>query len=288
MPGAAGIVLAGGRSARTGSAKAATQWHGSTLLRRTAGLLGRAAGGPVVVVRAAGQDLPGLPPEVEVADDPSAALGPLQGIAAGLAVVRGRAEVAFVCATDLPFLHPAFIGAVLAALGSADVALPVARGFPRPLAAAYRTALAPLTGQLVSAGQLRPASLFAKCVIRRLDEQSLLGSPELAALDPELDSLLNVSTQEELAVARERPEPDIIVELLAPVWGRQPMAAPWPTAVRAATLARAAGAVRIALAEAVTVTLNGERVSADPELPLARGDTVRFTLPATARSSSMA
>ena len=42
-----------------GTPKAALEWHGSTLLRRTVGILARATGGPVVVVRASGQDLPG-------------------------------------------------------------------------------------------------------------------------------------------------------------------------------------------------------------------------------------
>ncbi len=36
-----GIVLAGGRSSRMGVRKAALEWHGSTLLRRTVGMLAR-------------------------------------------------------------------------------------------------------------------------------------------------------------------------------------------------------------------------------------------------------
>jgi molybdopterin-guanine dinucleotide biosynthesis protein A len=66
----AGVVLAGGRSSRMGTAKAPLEWHGSTLLRRTAGIVARATGGPVVVVRPTGQDLPELPEGTVVADDP--------------------------------------------------------------------------------------------------------------------------------------------------------------------------------------------------------------------------
>ena len=33
------MVLAGGRSSRMGTPKAALEWHGSTLLRRTVGIL---------------------------------------------------------------------------------------------------------------------------------------------------------------------------------------------------------------------------------------------------------
>src|SRR6266581_6089080 len=101
----AGIVLAGGRSSRMGTPKAALEWHGSTLLRRTAGVLARMVDGPVVVVRAPGQALPALPAQVEVVEDPREGLGPLQGLAAGLAAAADRAEIAFVCSTDMPFLH---------------------------------------------------------------------------------------------------------------------------------------------------------------------------------------
>ena len=125
----AGIVLAGGRSSRMGTPKAALEWHGSTLLRRTVGIVSRATGGPVLVVRAPGQVLPELPPETDVVDDPTEGLGPVQGLAAGLAAAAGRAAVAFACSTDLPFLHPAFVRRVLrAAEEGADVGLPVARG----------------------------------------------------------------------------------------------------------------------------------------------------------------
>jgi molybdenum cofactor guanylyltransferase len=137
----AGVVLAGGQSSRMGTPKSALEWHGSTLLRRTAGIMARATSGPVVVVRAPGQDLPELPEGVLVADDPREGRGPLQGIAAGLAALRGRADVAFVGSTDMPFLHPAFIRRVLGALAESDgtdVALPVARGYKQPLAAGYR------------------------------------------------------------------------------------------------------------------------------------------------------
>ena len=90
MPDSAGVVLAGGRSSRMGAPKAALEWHGSTLLRRTVGILARATGGPVVVVRAKGQELPELPGDVDVIDDPQEGKGPVQGIAAGLAALIDR------------------------------------------------------------------------------------------------------------------------------------------------------------------------------------------------------
>ncbi len=78
MNDAAAIVLAGGRSSRMGSPKAGLDWHGSTLLRRVTGIVARAVDGPVIVVGAAGQALPALPPSAEVVEDARAGRGPLQ------------------------------------------------------------------------------------------------------------------------------------------------------------------------------------------------------------------
>src|SRR5215213_1152311 len=114
----AGIVLAGGRSRRMGTPKAWLDWHGATLLRRTCGLVARGAGGPVIVVRASGQDLPELPGDVDVVEDARDGQGPLQGLLAGLEAID--AELAFVASTDMPFLHPRFVREVCAAAGEAD------------------------------------------------------------------------------------------------------------------------------------------------------------------------
>ena len=182
----AGVVLAGGRSSRMGTSKSALEWHGSTLLRRTAGIVARAVNGPVVVVRAAGQDLPDLPEQATVIEDPRQGKGPLQGIAAGLAALSGHAEAAFISSTDMPFLHPVFIRRVLRVLEehhTTDVALPVARGYPQPLAAAYRVWPAETAERLVKEDRSRPAFLFDECRVEWLDDATLRQDPVLAALD---------------------------------------------------------------------------------------------------------
>jgi molybdenum cofactor guanylyltransferase len=273
MPDSAGVVLAGGRSSRMGTPKAALEWHGSTLLRRTAGLISRVTGGPVVVVRAAGQALPALPPDVEVVDDPRDGQGPVQGIAAGLAALAGRAEIAFVSSTDLPFLHPAFIRRVLrAAEEGADVGLPVARGYRQPLAAAYRTALAPIAERLVKDGRLRPSFLFEECVVSWLDEAALRADPVLAALDPGLDSVLNINEPADYQAARARPAPEVTVQRFGALASGQR----GPQVVLAATVAGAAAAAGLALDGHVVAALNGDQLTRDGETPLAAGDTVLF------------
>jgi molybdenum cofactor guanylyltransferase len=268
----AGIVLAGGRSSRMGAPKAALEWHGSTLLRRTTGLLGRVLDGPVVVVAAPGQDLPALPAGVEVVTDPVEGRGPMQGIATGLRAVADRVAAAFVCSTDLPFLHPAFVRRVLGMLASdLDVVLPVARGFPQPLAAVYRTALAPRVVELIDQGRMRPAMLFEQVRVLRLDDAALLADAALAAADPTLDSVLNVNEPEGYRAARERPAPEVVVERFGALasGGRR-----GPRTVRAATLAGAAAAVDLQLDRRIVAALNGDRITRDPDLPLVAGDTV--------------
>jgi molybdopterin-guanine dinucleotide biosynthesis protein A len=273
MPGFAGVVLAGGRSSRMGAPKAALEWHGSTLLRRTVGILARATGGPVVVVRAPGQALPPLPPGTGVVADPREGLGPVQGLAAGLAALAGRAEIAFVGATDMPFLHPAFVRRVLAAAGcGADVVLPVARGYPQPLAAAYRVSLAPLAARLAGEQRLRPAFLFEKCQVARLEEAALRDDPVLAALDPGLDSVVGVNTPDDYAAARSRPAPEVTVRPLGTLAGGRRR----PRLVRAATVAAAAAAAGMALDGHVVAALNGEQITGDGETPLVAGDMVVF------------
>ena len=260
-----------------GTPKAALEWHGSTLLRRTLGVLARVVDGPLLVVSAPGQRIPGVPAQVDVVEDPEEGLGPLQGIAAGLAALTGRAQIAFVCSTDLPFLHPVFVRRVLTALTdhapAIDVVLPVARGFLQPLAAAYRVTLASLVAELVTAGDLRPAFLFRRCATLRLDDAALLADPVLTAADPALDSVVNVNSPDGYRAARRRPAPQVTVQSYGALAGNGHCG---PRTVRVATLAGAAAAVGLALDRNVVAELNGDQISCDGETPLVSGDIIAF------------
>jgi molybdenum cofactor guanylyltransferase len=272
---AAGIVLAGGRSTRMGRSKANLEWHGSTMLHRVCGLIGRVVDGPVVVVRAPGQELPALPDGVEVSEDAREGRGPLQGLAAGLNALDGRAHAAFVSSTDAPLLHPAFVRAVLTAVAheNVDVALPVAHGFRHPLAAAYSADLLPDVEELIAADRMRPAFLFERCRVHELSERELLADRALAQADPTLLSLLNVNDPQEYERVRARDAPAVSVRCfgtLANGAGHEPLA------TGAATLAAAARAAGVSLDRHVVAALNGDQISRDPELPLAAGDSVAF------------
>ena len=169
-----------------------------------------------------GRTLPQLPDGVEVVEDAREGHGPLQGLAAGLAAVRDRAPAAYASSTDVPLLHPRFIHRVLAALDDdVDVVLPDVGGFRHPLAALYRTELADVVERLIAEDRMRPAFLFEACRVRRLDADALLADPALAAVDPDLDSLLNLNEPADYEAARARAAPEVTVRVAAPSRPRQ-------------------------------------------------------------------
>lgn len=274
MAQAAGIVLAGGRSSRMGSPKAALEWHGSTLLRRVTGLVARSVDGPVAVVSAPGQALPALDPEVEVVADEREGRGPLQGLAAGLGAIGDRAEVAYVSSTDVPLLHPAFVRRVIGALDDqVDVVLPEVGGFRQPLSAAYRTGLVTTVAELIAADRMRPAFLFERSRVLHLGEADLLRNGALARFDPALASVSNLNERADYERAHASPAPEIRVEKFGPLATGSPSRR---KTVHAWSLGAAAAAVDLALDEHIVAALNGDKITRDPELPLVRGDTVAF------------
>jgi molybdenum cofactor guanylyltransferase len=272
---AGAIILAGGKSSRMGSSKAALDWHGSTLLRRVTGLAARTVDGPVVVVRAPEQELPDLSSSIEVVSDAREGRGPLQGLAAGFEAIGDRAEVAYVSSTDVPLLHPAFMRHVIGAVtDDVDVVLPEIHGFRQPLSAAYRPSLLPEVQALIADDQLKPAFLFERCRVRALDDAMMLRDPALAALDPGLASVSNLNDPGDYEAARAQPAPEIEVRRLG---GLAVDGAP-PECVAAWTLGQLADTVGLVLDGHVGVELNGVRIARHRELPLAAGDTVGFVV----------
>ena len=269
-----------------GSSKPALEWHGSTLVRRVAGIVARGVGGPVVLVRSPGQSLPLLPADFEILEDLEEGRGPLGGLSAALEALAGRGEIAYVSSTDVPFLHPSFVRRVLGELGSElDACVPFVRGLRHPLAAAYRVGLAPLVKRLVTSDQLRVSALFDDCRWRQLDESDLLADADLARLDPGLESVTNLNDQYDYQAARDRLPPAIQVQWLSGGPGsRLPAQSGTPAdaggaarvTIRAATLGAAAEAFDVVLGSNIVAALNGEPGRQDPEEPLVEGDVGVF------------
>ncbi|HEX7377916.1 MAG TPA: molybdenum cofactor guanylyltransferase [Pirellulales bacterium] len=187
----AAIVLCGGESRRMGRPKAWLDFGGEKLLQRVVRLAACAAD-PVVVVAAAEQDLPPLPPQVIVAKDAVHGRGPLEGFAAGLAALPEAARFAYVTATDAPFLSPDWITLLRQLIGDHDVALAHIDGRSHPLSALYRVrTVRPAVESLLAEGRLRVHDLVDRLNARLLD------AGELDAVDPGRGTLRNINTPED-------------------------------------------------------------------------------------------
>ena len=189
------VILCGGKSRRMGRSKAWLPIGPEYLLPRVIRLVGESVG-PIVAVAAPGQDLPPLPEAVRIVRDPVAGRGPLQGLAAGLAALPESVAFAYVSGTDAPFLAPGWIALLRERIGPHDLALPIAEGFPHPLAALYRRA----TCLPAIEGMLRAD----RRVLKHLADEVAtiaLAEGDLRAIDPALATLRNLNAPEDYEAA---------------------------------------------------------------------------------------
>jgi molybdopterin-guanine dinucleotide biosynthesis protein A len=177
-----------------GRPKAWLSFGSETLLGRVARLLGELVS-PLVVVAAPDQDVPPLSADAEVVRDPERGRGPLQGLAAGLEALRGRADAAYASACDVPFLQPAFVRRMIDLLGAHAACVPNVGGYLHPLAAVYRLEAAEAAADLLAEDRLRPMFLCERVPTR------IVEAAELADVDPEFRSLRNLNTPEEYEAA---------------------------------------------------------------------------------------
>ena len=184
-----GIVLAGGKSTRMGSSKALLPFGGETMLQRVVRLLGTVVH-PIVVVAAADQPLPALPPDVLVTRDEREGRGPLEGLRAGLKALPGDVDAAYVTSCDVPLLQTGFVEQMLELARGHDVTVMEIDGFTHPLSAVYRRSTLPYIEDLLAHDRLRPVFLFDAVKTRRV-------SPAEMTSDPELRTLRNLNTPED-------------------------------------------------------------------------------------------
>jgi molybdopterin-guanine dinucleotide biosynthesis protein A len=177
-----------------GRPKAWLPFGSELMLQRVVRVLGGVVD-PVVVVAAPGQDVPPLPADVAVVRDEVEGRGPLQGLAAGLAALQGKADAAYLSSCDVPFLTPGFVRRMVGLLGGASIAVPKVGDYHHPLAAVYRASVLPVVADLLAAGRLRPVFLFGAVPTR------VVGPDELADVDPHFRSLRNLNTPEDYEAA---------------------------------------------------------------------------------------
>jgi molybdopterin-guanine dinucleotide biosynthesis protein A len=192
------VILAGGAGRRIGSEKAFLEFFGSTMIERTFDLVGEVVDEVVVVARDEEQEarLRDIIPKARLACDSVGGFGPVAGLATGMAAARGDYALAVGC--DLPFLNPEVLDVLFDFAEGYEAAIPAREGgFIEPLHAVYRTdsmARACEAAMTMDIRKIRAPleGLRAKYVSVEL----------LRPIDPELLSLFNLNTEEDLSEAR--------------------------------------------------------------------------------------
>ena len=191
------LVLAGGRATRFGSDKLRALERGRSLLDHAI-----ASAAPhvdrVTVVLGPDGEVPPLPAGVEVVRDAEAALGPLAGLATGLAVA-GDEERVLLVAGDMPEAASGVLALLLAALDTAPLAAlgeePDDRPRPLPLACAAG-AVRPAVAELLAAGERRLRAVLEVAPL------AVVPAARWTPLDPGRGTLRDVDRPEDL-----RPDP---------------------------------------------------------------------------------
>lgn len=246
-----------------GRDKAWLAWRGRPLVAHVVDAL-RQSVDDVVVVASAELELPPL--DAQVVRDREPELGPLAGIREGLANVR--ADLAFVTGTDVPFLTPAFVKALLSYEGAAAVEMD---GFVQTLCAVYPREALPRAEALLAEGRMRPLHLLEAMGYRKVAAETL----------PDADSLRGFNTPQEYlaAVRRVDPQATAILELL----GRARLALgarelEVPVGTLAEVLAHARPTLELVegaqVARPFLVSLDGRVFVRDVSIPIGPGEQV--------------
>jgi molybdopterin-guanine dinucleotide biosynthesis protein A len=160
------VLLAGGESRRMGQDKATLLFHGKPLWQIQLDLLRKLK--PTEILVSARSDPPWRPSDMQLVSDDPPSRGPLSGLAASLARIRGTHLLAL--AIDMPFMSEKYLRSLCDQIGSRSGVLPMIGGCAEPLAAIYPAdaqvdlvaalsgvefSLQTLTNKLVEAGKLR-------------------------------------------------------------------------------------------------------------------------------------
>jgi molybdopterin-guanine dinucleotide biosynthesis protein A len=182
------IILCGGKSSRMGRDKATLPFGPELMLARVVRLVSEVVEpANIVVVAAPEQVLPVLPAAVGIARDLHKDRGPLEGLAAGMRTLAGRADAAYATACDVPLLVPAFVERMFDLLDDYDIAVPRDGEHHHPLAAVYRTKVLAHVERLLTGDRLRPRFLFDEVKTREIPVE------QLRSVDPQLATLQNLN-----------------------------------------------------------------------------------------------
>lgn len=186
-----GVILAGGQSRRMGTDKALLELQGKPLIQWAVEALSKVCDHVLIVTNSPSQySFLG----VEMVGDLLLGRGALAGIHAGLFFCKG--ERAFVAGCDMPLLSPDLIQHMARLPGQWDVVVPKVGEFLEPLHALYSKRCLGFLERLLMGGARRILDLYPLVRVRVFQEK------EMRHLDPDLRSLMNVNTPEDLELLR--------------------------------------------------------------------------------------
>ena len=162
MSGLAGLVLAGGRSSRMQSYKAALAWHGRPELARAYELVAARVGQAFVSVRSE-QCADPLRAAFPLVVDGAAGAGPIAGIAAAQARLPDATWLVVAC--DLPLLDGETLDQLLGGRDRNRLATAFASardGLPEPLCALYEPASREPILRWIAAGESCPRRFLSR------------------------------------------------------------------------------------------------------------------------------
>lgn len=184
------VILAGGRSARMGAAKAALKFGALTMLERIVGELGREFSDIVVAAAPADIDPITTALAARIIHDEVAYAGPVGALARGLRAAAH--DIVFACSCDLPMLNAKVARSLCAMLPGFDAVIPEIGGKLQPLHAAYaRSAAIDALEKMIAENEQRLTEIAGFINARIVPEV------ELRKLDPDLASFLNVNTPDD-------------------------------------------------------------------------------------------
>ncbi len=188
-----GLVLAGGRSTRMGTDKAALEYQGRAQLERAFGLLEKLVARAFVSVRTDQTADPLRSRFAQIVDGADGIEGPAAGIRAAQLAHPEAAWLVLAC--DLPWLDMATLQHLIARRDPARMATAFRSqhgGLPEPLCAIYEPAAVAALTQFLATGRTCPRKLLL------ISDTLLLDQPNIKALE-------NVNTPQELAAALAQP-----------------------------------------------------------------------------------
>jgi molybdopterin-guanine dinucleotide biosynthesis protein A len=188
-----GLVLAGGRSTRMGTDKAALEYQGRAQLERAFGLLEKLVTRAFISVRADQTSDPLRSRFAQIVDAADGIEGPSAGIRAAQLAHPEAAWLVLAC--DLPWLDIATLQHLIARRDPTRMASAFRsqhNGLPEPLCAIYEPAAAAALAQFLATGRTCPRKLLL------ISDTLMLDQPNIKALE-------NVNTPQELAAALAQP-----------------------------------------------------------------------------------